>query len=267
MSDWDISRIRRIAGLPQLNESYDGEDDDPDAKVAASDPRQRQFERSNRRGLKDAEREAAQLAAKKKESKSTTGSDVKKENKERTDTDVKKEEHKPAAEATPSDKDEKPKAEGNEAKSRHREGSKTNGARGWLQSNPTASRKEFMAHVTGNLGITAHHANTMYYMLKKKLSEGFIFVHPYLKGYVLAENQISHNLQWIDATSPNVPLIVETIDEAKMYSDRLSMYRNQSVIIEKVTMPEEDCEEEEETVAEKKKREDAECRREERRMK
>ena len=86
----------------------------------------------------------------------------------------------------------------------------------WLASNKAATRKAFIDHAVDKHGMSKHHANTLYYGLKKKLNE-FYIVSQKIGGRVLAEYSSFDRPQWVlfeNEWAPNV-MVFETANKAQ----------------------------------------------------
>jgi len=186
----NLNRLRKLAGL---TESWD-EDDSDDGMSASERALAAKADKDlAKKGIKvghvDPEKDIASVA---KHSKSE-------------DDDEKPAAKKAVAKSAPAKKaapkKEEKKSTPAPAKKRGRpqvETSKTGGARGWMNANKNASRKEFIAHATGKLGMSAAHASTIYYALKRKVNEAWYIQHPRLSSYVLAENTMQNMFQWVN---------------------------------------------------------------------
>lgn len=237
MSNWNIDKVRKIAGLEPLTESraWGDEDDaddyeDPDAKIAASDPKQRAFERKASKDLKAAREEmdkrTADQKAKAAEKKAAEANVAKKE-------EEKKEEGKATeTSASAEEKKRRGRAENPDGKQGL--------ARKWMQENPNATRKEFIAHVTANHGMSAHHANTFFYAHKKKMgsksttNEMFYIQHPHAASYVLAEDPEQRSFKWVDFTSHLEPIITETKEEAEKIAKYIKEWKGQETVVSSI---------------------------------
>lgn len=243
MSNWNIDKVRKIAGLEPLTESraWGDEDDaddyeDPDAKIAASDPKQRAFERKASKDLKAAREEMdkrtadqkAKAAAKKAEAAATKPADASAEAK----VNAKEEEKK--SEASAEEKKRRGRAENPDGKQGL--------ARKWMQENPNASRKEFIAHVTANHGMSPHHANTFFYAHKKKANlksetnEMFYIQHPHAASYVLAENPEQRSFVWVDHLSHLEPIVTETKEEAEKIAKYIKEWKGQETVVKSIEL-------------------------------
>jgi hypothetical protein len=189
----DIKRLQHLAGLeakakakPVMEAADD--DEDPDAKVAASDKRQQEFEKKNAGALTAAEKAAKAAKAKPK-------------------AEEKKEEA-PAAKAE----------EKKEAKAKGRKPSERGGScRAWLAENPGATRSAFIAHCVAQ-GMGKANANTLFYSLKKKstTTEAWMIFHPMVGNFVLCENKYTKRYQWVGLSEEAGfdPLMFETEAQA-----------------------------------------------------
>ena len=227
-NEWNIGYIRKIAGLTPIMESVEDDDEDPDVKIAMKDKRQAAFEKRNKNELSAAEKEAAikeKMAKEKaKEAREKKADEKPVEKKEAPKAEPKAEE-KPAAKA-----DEKP-AESNEAKRRGRapsDDSKRGQARSWLNSNPNASRKEFLAHAA-SFAMSPAYASAFRaaHKAKSKVAECYVLSHPSMPSFLLAENREINQMQWVDPTSPLEPMIFESKAEAEKVAKYMSEWKSQ----------------------------------------
>lgn len=224
-NEWNIDYIKKIAGLSQVNEAFDDDDEDPDVKTAMSDKRQAAFEKRNKNELTRAEREAAmkeRMAKEKaKEAREKKADEKPAEKKEAPET-----EEKPAPKA-----EEKKEDASNEAKRRGRapsDDSKRGQARSWLNSHPNASRKEFLAHAS-SFGMSPAYASAFRaaHMAKSKVTECYVLSHPSMPSFLLAENREMSQMQWVDPTSPLEPMIFESKAEAERVAKYMSEWKSQ----------------------------------------
>lgn len=236
---WDINNIRKIAGLPLMEARIDDEDDeDPDAKIAASDKRQAAFEKRNKKELSDAEQ-----AAKERNEKLKAQAAEKKAAKETEKKEAPKAEEKPAEKKEDAPKaEEKPAEKSDEQRSSTRgrkpsDSSKMGQARKWIQDHPTASRGDFMKHAE-SFNMSRHYANAFFYSVKKKMkvTECYILVHPNLPSFVLAENREMNQMQWVDPTSPLEPMIFESREEAEKIATYMSEWKSQYADVQTVKL-------------------------------
>lgn len=66
----------------------------------------------------------------------------------------------------------------------------------WFQANKNATRKEFITHAMDKHGMSLQHANTLFYSLKKKLTEYYIVVQPF-NNRVIAEYSSADRPMWV----------------------------------------------------------------------
>lgn len=231
----NLSRLKYLAGL---TESYD-DDEDPDAKIAASDKRQQEFEKKNKSELKK-----GQAAAK--------GAEQKKEA-------PKKEEKKPAAEQ----KKEAPPAAEKKKGQRDTSGSKQARARAWLSSHGVgASRSAFINWAASNLQMSKHHANTFFYANKKKVTEFYVIKNK--KGLVLDAFSAYDAPCWVVYESEHDRDALTIIDrnKAEQIVETLRKKGHYGIVVERCSMEDEEvckkcecdpCECKDDTVSEGKK--------------
>lgn len=236
MNKWNLETVRRIAGIPLTegwaDDEYDEDDEDPDVAIANKDKGQSAFEKNNRKELKSASKEADAKAAAAKAKSETPAKDKTSEKKPETE--------KAPAKADPAKEEDKIK-DASEAKKRGKApnpDSKSGKMRDWLKANPNATRGEFIRHAGEHHQMSKHHANTHYYVLKKKMSvsECFILVHPASASFVLAENYELNRMQWIDVNSDLEPLIFETEQDAGKIAKYMAEWQGQQSVLQKVVI-------------------------------
>lgn len=139
-------------------------------------------------------------------------------------------EKKPARKAVPAKTEketdgeprEKPKADTEKKEAPTRTRGKPIGERGgnirtWFKENPNAPRKEFMAKAA-DLGMGAKHANTLYYSLKRKVSECFFIG---MDGKYLTEGSSLVSPKFIDLADQGELLVFENKRDAYRMVDIL----------------------------------------------
>lgn len=231
MSNWNLDHLRKIAGLTEshkskavaLNESDEYDDEDPDVKIAGEDKRQKAFEKRNKGELKTAnkiadEKTKAQKAAKTAEKK----------------PEAEKPQAKPAENAP-----EKKAEAAAEAKRRGKapnENSFNQQAKAHARSH---SRASFLKWAQDTHGKGKHYASALFAKYNPKSSrevkeaaELWAISHPYLKGYMLAENREMNQLQWVDGTSPFDPVMYVSEAEAKKVAKYMEEWKSQACVIE-----------------------------------
>jgi len=266
MSDWNLDRLRKIAGLnesvvskkKQLNEGWadddDGYDDeDPDVKIASEDKGQRKFERKNKKELSTADKEAAAKAAeaKKKQAEKKAAAPKAEEKK----PEPKKEEPAKAEEKkeAPVEKKEEPakdevKAEA-EKKRRGKAPNPESKAQRALAVLKNMTRGEFIKWAEANTGMGKNYASAYYAKHNPKSSRQvkeaatlFGIAHPFLKGFVLAENRELNQMQWIDADSKLEPMLFTEQAEADKIAKYMAEWKSQTAVVETFDMAEFDKE-------------------------
>lgn len=264
-NDWDISRLRLIAGLPAtpITESYDDDDEDPDVKRADNEAKKRGIKLPDVKSKIDPEKDLSTLAKhratheKKKEAEADSEEEksaktkaaekaaAEKEAKERDSADDSDDDDdKPAKKEA--DKPAEKKAEAAaEAKKRGRapnENSKSGQLRAWIAANPDKPRKEAWAHAQAmNPPFTAAGFNTIYQSIKSKMkktaTECFIMRHPTIPSFVLSENREFNRYDWISENDfEPMPVVFETKAEAEELATFLSDYKRTVVVIESVSL-------------------------------
>ena len=243
-NEWNIGYIRKIAGLNPIMESVDDDDEDPDVKIAMKDKRQAAFEKRNKNELSSAEKEAA-IKEKMDKEKAKEAREKKANEKPVAKKEAPKAE--PKAEEKPAAKAEEKPAESNESNEAKRRGrapsdsAKAGQARAWLAAHPGAKRGEFIAHAS-EWGMTKHYANQRFYAIKHALGsktevkEVYFLSHPSMPSFLLAENREINQMQWVDPTSPLVPMMFESKAEAEKIAKYMSEWKSQYANIDTVTL-------------------------------
>lgn len=229
-----LNELRKLAGLKALTESYDDDDGDDDLSPAERDLIKKADKDLKAKGIDVDEKPEPKKATEKPAEKP-----AEKKAEEKKPEPKKAEEKKAAEKPAPKKAEEKKAEEAPAAKRRGKapsDDSKSGKARAWLKANPSARRKDFIAYMTKEHGMSAHHANTAFYAIKKKsaaaVAEGYILVHPLTSTYVLAENAAMGSYQWIDVTSDLPVVICETQKEAERIVEYMNDHRNQNPKIE-----------------------------------
>lgn len=265
---WDLERLRKIAGLQESTENGskhlltegwddDGDDDeDPDVKKAEAEAKKRHIDMSaaERAARKvNVEKDLRALARSRKSKDTDEDEDEKeetahKEHEAKESPEHEKAEHsgkKPSAadekKETPADeKKEEAKAAEVEKKRRGRapqEGSKSGQLRAWIQANPGKARKEAWAYAE-KIGFTKAGFSTIYQGIKSRMkTECFILRHPSIPSFILHENAMMGQYQWISENDVNQePLVFATKLEAEKVAGYLREFKNQLVDIERVSL-------------------------------
>lgn len=249
---WNINNIRKIAGLP-INEAWDrddGDDEDPDVKIAMGDKRQQAFEKKNKPELDAAKKAMADKAKAQKEA-----SAKKKEETKAAPAAAKKEETKPAPkkeEAKPEPKKEEAKAEEKkeespaaEAKRRGakpNENSKSQRAAAWIKANSSAKRGEFLKWARENLEMGSAYGSAFFARHNPKAGrqqvtkESWVITHPSMPSFLLAENFEMGTMQWIDPSSPMEPMIFNSRAAAEKTSKYMAEWKSQFSTIEHIIL-------------------------------
>lgn len=223
---WNLDQLKKIAGV-QVNEVWDRDDDDedPDAKIAGEDKRQKAFEKKNKGELKAADKSAP--PAKKPEAKKD---------------DKKPEEKKAApakAEEKPAEKKEEVKAE--EKKARGRQANPDSFNQHAKAKAKSMSRGEFIRWAADTHGKGKNYASSLFAKYNPKSSrqvaeakELWILTHPHMPTFTLAENYEMKQMQWVDSTSPFNTSVYLSEAEAQKMSKYMSEWKGQSSVIEKI---------------------------------
>jgi hypothetical protein len=211
-----LESVRKIAGLP-LTEWDD--DDDEDVKIAMKDKKQAEFEAKNKKTI-------AKVNADKDMERVAKGA------KKEDDDEDEKPAAKPSPAATPvAKKEKKPAAEDKKPAGR---GSVATVIRSVLAKNKSAKASDVRAALEkAGVAVPAHlHSHIV--RLRKKLTEGYILVHPQMASFVLAENMAMNQYQWIsvkDESTSLEPVVFENQDAAKKVMQYLYDYKNQQSVL------------------------------------
>lgn len=267
MSTWDISRLRALAGVQPLTESYDDDGDDgmsaserallkkaegdlkkKGVKVKDADPDKDLHALAQRRKAKEkakedaedreeAESTAAAAAEKKAEEKEAPKAEDDKEAAPKKEPEAKKEEPKaeekkeePAAEAK-----RRGKAPNPESFNQHAKANAKNMTRG-----------QFLTWAAEKHGKGKAYASALFAKYNPKSSrevktnECYMLQHPSVPSFLLAENKMMNQYQWIDGASPMDPLVFETEAEAKKVAQYIYEWKNQTADIVKIDFSDEE---------------------------
>jgi hypothetical protein len=182
----DLERLKKLAGV-QLNEDFRDNDDDDGLTPAERALAKKADTDLAKKGIKvkdvDPDKDLESMA--KSEQAKKEAKVAKKEEKQEPKVEPKKEEPKAEEKAA-----EEAKKRGRAAGEKHAAMSK------FMADNKGVSRKDFIAHAKEKHGMSQHHANTMYYSMKKKLNE-FYVVNNYYNGRVLAEWSSYDRPYWV----------------------------------------------------------------------
>lgn len=253
MSTWDISRIRALAGMQPLTESYDDDDDGMSAserallkkaegdlkkkgvKVKDADPDKDLHALAQRRKAKEKAKEDAE-DREEAESKAAAAAEKKAEEKEAPKAEEKKEEPKaeekkeePATEAKRRGKAPNPESFNQHAKSNAK----------------NMTRGEFLKWAAEKHGKGKAYASALFakYNPKSgraiKTDECYVLQHPSVSSFLLAENKMMNQYQWIDSASPMDPLVFESEAEAKKVAEWIYEWKNQTAQIIKIDLKDE----------------------------
>ncbi len=274
MSTWDISRLRALAGVQPLTESYDDDDDDgmsaserelagkadrdlkkKGIKVANVDPDKDIRSLARRRKAHDAryeekvdkeEAEEKEAAEKEKATEPKAEPEAKKEA-------PKAEEKKEAApKKEPEAKKEEPKAEEKkeepaaEAKRRGKAPNPESFNQHAKANAKNMTRGQFLTWAAEKHGKGKAYASALFAKYKPKSSrevktnECYMLQHPSVPAFLLAENKMMNQYQWIDGASPMDPLVFETEAEAKKVAQYIYEWKNQTADIVKIDFSDEE---------------------------
>lgn len=230
MSDWNLGRLRKIAGLnedtkpagKQLNETWEADEDgeDADAKIASEDKGQKAFEQKNKKSLAVADKKA-----------------------DATDKAVAARDAKVVAPKAAEEKKEEPKAE--EAKRRGKAPNANSKAQRALAKLKTMTRGQFIKYAADELEMGKNYASAFYARHNPKSSRELKeantvwgIAHPFLKGFVLAENRELNQMQWIDSTSAFDPVLYVTEAEAAKVVKYMAEWKSQAASVEQFDLTE-----------------------------
>ena len=274
MSTWDISRLRALAGVQPLTESYDDDDDDgmsaserelagkadrdlkkKGIKVANVDPDKDIRSLARRRKAHDAryeekvdkeEAEEKEAAEKEKATEPKAEPEAKKEA-------PKAEEKKEAApKKEPEAKKEEPKAEEKkeepaaEAKRRGKAPNPESFNQHAKANAKNMTRGQFLTWAAEKHGKGKAYASALFAKYNPKSSrelktnECYMLQHPSVPSFLLAENKMMNQYQWIDGASPMDPLVFETEAEAKKVAQYIYEWKNQTADIVKIDFSDEE---------------------------
>lgn len=268
MSTWDISRIRALAGMQPLTESYDDDDDGMSAserallkkaegdlkkkgvKVKDADPDKDLHALAQRRKAKEKAKEDAE-DREEAESKAAAAAEKKAEEKEAPKAEEKKEEPRAEEKKESAPKKEEPKAEekkeepATEAKRRGKAPNPESFNQHAKSNAKNMTRGEFLKWAAEKHGKGKAYASALFakYNPKSgraiKTDECYVLQHPSVSSFLLAENKMMNQYQWIDSASPMDPLVFESEAEAKKVAEWIYEWKNQTAQIIKIDLKDE----------------------------
>lgn len=220
-----LNEARKYAGLEPIVESFEDDDEeDRDAKIAAQDKKQQEFERKNKKTLDAAEKAIKAKAAREQADKETA-------DKEKSDAPKSKEDNEDKSkEKSDKEVDNKKNSE-TSSEEKVVKAKKAAAARAWIAENPSATAGQFKAIALDKFGMGKHYANTFFYAHKNKnkgkteVAECFVLSHPTISGYYLAENREMGQHQWIDEDSDLDAMMFESVDQANDYAAKIADWR------------------------------------------
>jgi hypothetical protein len=226
-----LESVRKIAGLP-LVEAWDDDDEDPDVKTAMKDKKQQEFEAKHKKVIAkvDAQKDMEKVAAgAKKEDDEDDEKPAAKPDFLDMDKDGNKKESMKKAIA-----DKKEKMAKAEEKKPVARGSVATVIRNVLSKNKSAKASDVRAALEkAGVSVPAHlHSHIV--RIRKKLNEGYILVHPQMSSFVLAENAMMNQYQWIstkDESTSLEPVVFESEAAAKKVMEYLYDYKNQQSVL------------------------------------
>lgn len=246
-SSWDINSIRKLAGLSLITESYDDDDvddEDPDVRIANKDKGQASFERTNQATLAAADK--AVKSADKKKAASKPAADAKKaEPKEAPKAEPAKKKAEPAeaSKAEPAKKEApkaEPAADTTEPAAAKKRGKAPNADSSqqrcisWLRSNPKATRAEFLKYAS-SIGMSTNYASSRLSAYRKLVSgssitEGWVFSHPHIAGYLLGESHPGSGLRWLGESDIGAETFVTTAAERDQIVQHMADWKSMAVV-------------------------------------
>jgi len=276
MSTWDISRLRALAGVQPLTESYDDDDDDDDGMSASERELAGKADRDlKKKGIKvanvDPDKDIRSLARRRKAHDARYEEKVDKEEAEEKEAAEKEKATEPKAE--PEAKKEAPKAEEKKeaAPKKEPEAKKEEPKAEEKKEEPAAEAKRrgkapnpesFNQHAKANAknmtrgqfltwaaekhGKGKAYASALFAKYNPKSSrevktnECYMLQHPSVPSFLLAENKMMNQYQWIDGASPMDPLVFETEAEAKKVAQYIYEWKNQTADIVKIDFSDEE---------------------------
>ena len=289
MSTWDISRIRALAGVQPLTESYDDDDDGMSAserallkkaegdlkkkgvKVKDADPDKDLHALAQRRKAKEkAKEEEADKEEEDEKNASGKHPDPRHRDADKTQADKdeaeqrryearqekakkeapKAEEKKEAPKAE--EKKEEPKAEEKkeepaaEAKRRGKAPNPESFNQHAKANAKNMTRGQFLTWAAEKHGKGKAYASALFAKYNPKSSrevktnECYMLQHPSVPSFLLAENKMMNQYQWIDGASPMDPLVFETEAEAKKVAQYIYEWKNQTADIVKIDFSDEE---------------------------
>lgn len=272
MSTWDISRIRALAGVQPLTESYDDDGDDgmsaserallkkaegdlkkKGVKVKDADPDKDLHALAQRRKAKEkakedaedreeAESTAAAAAEKKAEEKEAPKAEDDKEAAPKKEPEAKKEEPKKEAPKA-EEKKEEPKAEPKKKGKAINPDSFMDAAR---RNAKSMDRTQFRKWAEEKYGKKGAYVSTLFAKFNPKsgraikTDECYVLLHPSMPSFMLAENEMMNQYQWIDPSSALDPLVFETEADAKKVAQYIYEWKNQTADIVKIDFSDEE---------------------------
>ena len=261
MSTWDISRIRALAGVQPLTESYD--DDGDDGMSASERALLKKAEGDlKKKGVKvkdaDPDKDLHALAQRRKAKEKAKEEEADKEEAEAKARDAaeKKAEEKEAPKAE-DDKEEPKKEEPKKEEPKKEEAAAETKRRG-KAPNPESfnqhakanaknmTRGEFLRWAAEKHGKGKAYASALFakYNPKSgrevKTNQCYMLAHPSIPSFLLAENKMMGQYQWIDASSPMDPLVFESEVDAKKVAQYIYEWKNQTADIIKIDLTEDE---------------------------
>lgn len=251
---FDIERLKQLAGVP-LNESWDDDGDDglspserklaakadsdlkkKGVKVGKVDPDKDLHTLAQRRKAKDAKKEDDED---KEEAEAKAASAKEKADAPKAEPEEKKEAPK-AEEKKPEPKKEEPKAE--EKKEAAAEAKRRGKAPNPESFNQHAkanakgmTRGQFLTWAAEKHGKGKAYASAMFAKYNPKsgravatdAKECYMIAHPNMSSYMLHENRMMNQMQWVDIESDNEPMIFESKAEAEKVIKYMAEWKSQ----------------------------------------
>lgn len=113
----------------------------------------------------------------------------------------------------------------------------------WIKKNPNANRRDFM-NAADAWGMGKAYASSYHRILHRKvhgnpdIKEAFILLHPNIPRFAVALNKMQNRYQWVslEEYAGLEPLVVETMEEAKIVAKYMLEQNSQNVDITRLPM-------------------------------
>lgn len=220
-------------------------------KVKDADPDKDLHDLAQRRKAKEKAKEEAE-DKEEAESKAAAAAEKKaeddKEAAPKKEPEAKKEEPKKEAPKAEDKKEDPTAAEAKRRGKAPNPDSMAQKALAWIKANPDATGGQFKKWAAGaGFEMGANYANTFFHGLKAKAraalkqstNECYMLGHTSIPSFLLSENKMMNQYQWIDPSSPMDPLVFETEAEAKKVAQYIYEWKNQTADIVKIDFSDE----------------------------